>query len=385
VKSNKIGCIVQARMGSTRLPGKSLMEINGKPVLGIVLERLNQCKKLDEIVVATTTNKKDLAIEEFCKQNSTTCFRGDEENVLKRFFECAKENSFGTIIRITADCPLIDPKTVDKAVEVFKQGKFDYVSNVALRSFPRGLDVEVLSFKALEKSFKRAKKGFDKEHVTHYIYSNPTEFKIGNVKAEKSLFRPELRFCVDTEQDFKLIKAILSHFNNLVPIEDAIKFIDQDPELKSLSNREEERYRKKTGEINQLTIRPVRLEDRQWILNLMNQESVRKNSFNQEKISKQENDAYWEKKLERKDFKAYAGIVGNEPVCVARIDKGKVSTMVDKKWKNKGIAFRVLSNIDLKGCIAEVKPENNTSKKLFKKLGFKEKKVEKMKTVFVKS
>ena len=242
-----IGAIIQARMGSTRLPGKNMKKVNGKPLLWFVVERLRECKNLDEIVVATTDTKKDDVIEEFCKKNNIKCFRGSEENVLERYYQAASANNLETIVRITADCPLIDPITVDKAIDLFRESKTDYVSNVASRSFPRGLDVEVFSFQALEKAFSEAEKDMDKEHVTHYIYNNKDKFKTTELKATDHLFRPELRLCVDTENDFKVVEEILSPFEYpMIEIMQVIDFVDSKPELLKTIIAEEDKYRDKS-------------------------------------------------------------------------------------------------------------------------------------------
>ncbi len=380
----KIGCIVQARMGSTRLPGKSMTKIAGKPMLGIIIERLTACKKLDTIIVATSTARNDNKISNYCKKKGIKVYKGSENNVLKRYYDCAKKHELDVVIRVTGDCPLIDSKTVDQTVEKFLKEKFDYVSNIALRTFPRGLDVEVFSFKILEKTVKEAKSKFDKEHVTHYIYANPKKFKMGYVKARKKLFRPELRFCVDTKKDLKLMETIFSKLETNAEVEKVIGFVDNNPKLKKISITQEEKYRDKRGNIEQITLRPVNFNDRKWILNIMNQKTVRKNSFNPAKIKVKENTKYWETKLKDNDFKAFAIFSGKTPVGLARIDKKIVSIAINENFRKKGIAFIALSGINIRECIAEIKPKNTASKKLFKKLGFKEKKSSKEKIVFKK-
>ena len=384
MSGKKVGCIIQARMGSTRLPGKTLLEVAGKPLLGHMLERLARGRALGLIVVATSKSEKDDAIEAFCREQEVECFRGSEEDVLERYYKCAKKFGFDVVVRLTGDCPLADPKTIGRAVEKFLLGKFDYLSNVAVRSFPRGLDVEVFSFGALEKAHRQARKAFDREHVTHFIYGDPKKFKIGNINAELSLFRPELRLCVDTKEDVPLIEAIFSRFGSTVSVEKAIEFIGQNPKMAALSRNREADYREKAGFIGQLTARPVNFEDRHWILKLMNQESVRKNSFNSAKIEASGNDNYWQKKLSEPEFRAFAITAGKKPAGLVRIDKNIVSIAINKSMRHKGIAFAALSGLDLNGCIAEVQPENKTSISLFKKLGFEERSREKNKIVFGK-
>lgn len=240
-----VGCIVQARMGSTRLPGKTLMEISGKPVLWYVVERLKKCKKIGSIAVATSTNAKDNAIEEFCRENGIKCCRGSEQDVLARFFDCAKKHGFGIVVRVTADCPLIDPKTVDLVVESLLKGNCDYAGNTSLRTFPRGLDVEAFSFKALERVFFEAKGQPEREHVTPYIYLHREIFKVKDVESPKLLHRPDIRLCIDTKEDFELVESIFLHFKDpLVKVEKAIKWIDGNPSAAVLNRERELEYRK---------------------------------------------------------------------------------------------------------------------------------------------
>ena len=173
-------CIIQARTGSTRLPGKVLMKVNGKTLLEYEIKRIKQSKKVDKIVVATSTKKNDDKIANLCKKIGVDCFRGSEKNVLDRYYQCSlKYPEYGNIIRISADCPLIDPKVIDKVVTAFeKNKKFEYVSNVLEETFPYGLAVEVFSRRALLLAAKNAKSAFDKEHVTPYIWRNhPDDFQ----------------------------------------------------------------------------------------------------------------------------------------------------------------------------------------------------------------
>ena len=154
-----IGCIIQARMGSSRLPGKVLMKSDdARPLLYYVINQLRYCTKVKNLVIATTTNQEDDEIEKFANNNSINIFRGKEKDVLDRYFQCAKKHSFSTIVRITADCPLIDPQIVDNVIEKFFSGSYDYATNTLIRTFPIGTDVEVFSFSALERTWKHAPK-----------------------------------------------------------------------------------------------------------------------------------------------------------------------------------------------------------------------------------
>lgn len=206
----KVTAIIQARMISTRLPGKVLMKIEGKPMLWHVVNRLKFSEKFDDIILAIPDKKESDVLEEFARKNKIKYFRGSEENVLLRYYKTAKKFKIDAIVRITSDCPLIDPKIVDLIIEKHLNSDADYTSNTLERTFPRGLDVEVFNFKVLEKAQKEAKESYQREHVTPYICENINVFKFQNIEAKGKLRRPELRLTVDTKEDLKLIREIYS-------------------------------------------------------------------------------------------------------------------------------------------------------------------------------
>lgn len=204
----KVVCIIQARMGSTRLPGKVMLDLCGKTVLGHVIERVKRVKNIDEIVIATTTKEDDAIISEEALKYDVKVFRGSEEDVLSRYYYAAKENKSDIVVRITSDCPLIDPEITDKIIDYYliNENSYDYVSNTLERTFPRGLDTEVFNFKALENAFNEATLQRDREHVTPYIWNNPNRFSLGNYKNDVNY--SHLRWTLDTEEDFHLIRKI---------------------------------------------------------------------------------------------------------------------------------------------------------------------------------
>ncbi|WP_409368014.1 cytidylyltransferase domain-containing protein [Lysinibacillus sp. 38-6] len=227
----RIVAIIQARMGSTRLPGKILKKVNGRPLLSYQLERLQQSNFISDIVIATTTDEKDDVIVEFCKLNNILWFRGSEEDVLARYYETAKRFNADAIVRITSDCPIIDVQVVNKTITYFIDNNFDYVSNTVDRTYPRGLDTEVFTFAALEKAHKEAVMERDREHVTAYFYTNPDIFKIAGVRNEMDYSK--YRWTVDTEEDFQLIENIIENLYSENPqftLYDTVKLMEANPD-----------------------------------------------------------------------------------------------------------------------------------------------------------
>jgi spore coat polysaccharide biosynthesis protein SpsF len=204
-----IGCIVQARMGSTRLPGKVMMKIqNNNTMIDFVIHQLQFSKTLNKIIVATTTLSEDDKIINLLDQKKIEFFRGSEKDVLSRYYECAKSYSLDVIVRITSDCPLIDPQIVDQLIEKFLECNCDFVSAGFPRTFPQGsADIEVFSFRTLKKVWLEAKKPSDREHVCTYIYNNPEKFKIKKVPNTSDY--ANFKWSVDRENDLKFVKEIV--------------------------------------------------------------------------------------------------------------------------------------------------------------------------------
>lgn len=225
-----IGVIIQARMNSSRLPGKVMKKIKNKPMLDLVLEQIKFSKMIKKIVVATTYSKNDDLIFEHMKTKKIKVFRGKSKDVLDRYFQCAKKFQMDTIVRITSDCPLIDPNIVDLVIKEFVKGKFDYISNNKPRTFPYGMDVEVFSFEALEKAWREASLPSEREHVTPYIYKNYKKFKTKNIKQKRNFSK--IRITVDRENDLELIKKIINKIkSNPILLEDIIKLYSKNKKL----------------------------------------------------------------------------------------------------------------------------------------------------------
>lgn len=210
----KTVAIVQARTGSTRLPRKVLLDLAGAPVLTRVVNRTSRAITLDEVVVATTTNPEDEEIVRLCISSGWLCFRGSENDVLDRYYWIARECQADVIVRITSDCPMIEPEIVDLCVQSFFQSSsVDYVSNtLPPRNFPRGLDVEVMSFEALERAWHEDRNPAWREHVTPYIYRHPELFSLRAVTNDVDL--SNLRWTVDTVEDLALARCIYEYFGH---------------------------------------------------------------------------------------------------------------------------------------------------------------------------
>ena len=223
--------IVQARMGSTRLPGKVMMKLdNSNTILYYVLSQLRHSKFLDKIIVATTILSEDDQIETFSKNLGVDCFRGNPKDLVDRYYNCALKFSSSPIVRITADNPLIDPSLVDEALEQFFNNSFDVVSNCMVRTYPAGTEVEIFTLKALEIVWKNTHLSFDREHVTPYFYKNANIFKIFNISHQKNI--SHLRWTVDTIDDFSLVKLIISKISKRpILMNDILDLFSQEPDL----------------------------------------------------------------------------------------------------------------------------------------------------------
>ena len=201
-----IGAIIQARMGSTRLPGKSLMKILGKSILWHVINRVKSSKYIEKVIVATSNKERDNPIVEEAKLSGVEYFCGSEEDVLDRYYQAAKHFNVSVIVRITADCPLIDPEIIDRNIKTFiDDAKLDYVHSGL--TYPDGIgDCEVFSFSALEKAWKNAKKSGEREHVTPYIWKNPQIFNLKTIEYEKDF--SYIKLSVDEKSQFNAVKKI---------------------------------------------------------------------------------------------------------------------------------------------------------------------------------
>jgi len=211
-----IVAIIQARLGSTRLPGKVLREIiPGKTCLEFMIDRVKKSKKIDLIVVATTSSKNDNHIVDFCKSKNINFFRGSEDDVLSRYYHCARENNASIVVRLTSDCPLVDPALIDKCIDTYTGSGFDYFSNTCPPSkskYPDGTDIEVFSIESLDKANEDATNRSDREHVTFYMWKDSGKFKTGILESNIDLSK--YRYTVDYPEDLEVVSFLANYIQD---------------------------------------------------------------------------------------------------------------------------------------------------------------------------
>ncbi len=236
MRSVRVVAIIQARVGSTRLPGKVLKDLGGETVLARVVKRTSRASLVDEVVVATTVQPADGAIVKECERLPVACFRGNEADVLDRYYRAAQRFLADAIVRITSDCPLIDPELIDATIRAFQNQKVDYATNALVVTFPRGLDVEVFTVGALTHAWAAADEAYQRTHVTPYIYENDELFKIVSLSAERDYSK--YRWTLDTVEDFEVIREVYKHFadDDRMTWHEVLLLMETHPELAKLNS-----------------------------------------------------------------------------------------------------------------------------------------------------
>ncbi len=228
--------VVQARMGSSRLPGKVLKPILGRPMLSYQMERLRRAKRAERIVIATTDRPADDAVEAFCQKEKLACVRGSEDDVLARYHLALERFPADPVVRITADCPLIDPRLVDEAIGAYEP---DYVSNMLEKTYPLGMAVEVFSAQALREAHREAKDPAEREHVTPFIYRRPERYRLKSL-----IMTPNLsghRWTVDTPEDFELVSRLLKTLKPCFTLHDVLAVLDEHPDWRAINAHVEQK------------------------------------------------------------------------------------------------------------------------------------------------
>ncbi|WP_047979868.1 cytidylyltransferase domain-containing protein [Ornithinibacillus contaminans] len=232
--------IIQARMGSSRLPGKVLKRVGNFDNLTYVTERSKKIEGIAEVIVATSTRRNDDSVESWCNEHNIICFRGSEDDVLDRYVQCAKQHDPDYVIRITADCPFVDYEMASEMVAIMNEQQVDIIDLTS--DVPRGLAVEVISFRALQYIHENGSEKRHREHVTFYAYENKNEFKRVAYQVPLNRLYPKLRITLDTEADYNLISNVAVHFNDLyVSSADVIQYLLDHPEIAKLNEHIEQK------------------------------------------------------------------------------------------------------------------------------------------------
>ena len=232
---NKVGIIIQARMGSKRLPGKVMSKILNKPILHYMLNQVRRSVLHDKIVIATSIKKENNIIRNYCKKNNINCFSGSENNLVNRYYLAAKKYNIDVIVRLTADCPLIDPQIIDQCIKKFYNNNYDFVANTSppyKKTYPDGVDVEVFSFDLIKLVNDKCKSKNDLEHVTPYIWRKKKKFKLFRFELKKNLAK--YRFTLDYKEDFLIIKEIIINLykkRKKITMENVVNFINKNKNI----------------------------------------------------------------------------------------------------------------------------------------------------------
>jgi spore coat polysaccharide biosynthesis protein SpsF (cytidylyltransferase family) len=236
----RVVAIIQARIGSTRLRGKVLADLAGRPVLAHVVDRTRAAREIDDVIVAAPDGRQDDVIEQLCRREGWPCFRGSEDDVLDRYYRAAEVWSAEHVVRVTADCPLLCPRELDRVVSRHLETDADYTHNITVwgSGMPLGTGGEIFRFETLHVSWQNGKEQHHREHVDEYVGEHPELFRIERVQAPESLRRPELRVTVDTSEDLALMREVyrrLARPGELIDLADVIVLLDKQPDLLELN------------------------------------------------------------------------------------------------------------------------------------------------------
>jgi spore coat polysaccharide biosynthesis protein SpsF len=229
---------VEARMSSSRLPGKVLMPVQGKPTLEHLIERLRCARTVDEIILATTVNPADAVLEKFAQRLGIRCYRGSEDDVLDRVLQAATTARADTIVEVTGDCPLLCPEVIDQAVELYTSGAGDVVSNTCTQTYPQGVDAQVFSRKLLKDASERTSDAAHREHVSLYFYENLRQYRIHVFEAPPEFRAPDLRFQLDYPEDLQFIRGVYADLYPMNPrfgLREILNLLARKPELKQIN------------------------------------------------------------------------------------------------------------------------------------------------------
>lgn len=358
-------------MGSTRLPGKVMLNIEGKKVLEHVIDRVSNSKLINEVVVATTTSEQDNVIVDFLKNKNISFYRGSENNVLERYYLATKKFNGDIIVRITSDCPLVDYRLIDKMLKIYLESNFDYYSNTIERTFPRGLDIEIFSLKSLEKAHKEAVLESEKEHVTPFIWMRNKQFRIGQYKNRDN--NNNLRITLDTIEDLEVIKDVYKKFynNKYIEVKDVIEYLSKLGDKVANYCIEQKKFEQ------ELFLRDIDVNDVDILWNLRNNEVTREYSLNTRYILYEEH-IMWFENRDLVNNKYYVLINENQIVgniyFIKKTDFYEINYSIDSKFRGMGYGKKILElgqkNMNGKVILGKVKESNKISQKIFEGLGY---------------
>lgn len=239
----KIVTVIQARIGSTRLPGKVMMPLAGKPLLLRQYERIRAAKLIDKIIIATTTEEIDNTIVDLCIDNNINYYRGNSTDLLDRHYKAVITYSADAVVKIPSDCPLIDPGVIDNVLKYYidNYNKFDFISNLHPASYPDGNDVELMTMNALTDAWHNAKNKLEREHTTPYFWENPEKFRIGNLLWETGKdYSMSHRFTIDYPEDYEFVKIIYDELfsdENIFSLDDILSLLEKNPEIRNINSK----------------------------------------------------------------------------------------------------------------------------------------------------
>lgn len=369
--------IIQARMTSTRLPGKVLAELNGRPMLDFMLDRVMRSERIDSICVATTTNDTDAPVVERCDALGVSVFRGDEADVLGRYAGAAAETKADVVVRLTADCPLMDPQLIDAAIEYFYTADYDYVSNAIELSYPDGLDIEVFTRAALDEAHVNAFLPFQREHVTPYlrtgIYNDiPTgNFRVGHMRAPADF--SHLRWTVDTQNDLVRVREIAKAMRPSDSWLDVISLLTRRPTLLNGASTE----------IPNIELRPAEFKDAVLLFEWVNRpESLAAKLRTEGPVSLESHLEWLNERLTDRDTGIWIASLNNQEVGQVRLQRRiealDVDIFVDQSYRGRELAVLMLEAARREAAHlwpgtplrASIKPDNWASRRLFAKAGY---------------
>ena len=371
--------IIQARMQSSRLPGKVLLELNGKPVLGNIFDRVSKCKNINNIVIATSIEKSDDEIEAFCKKENIDCFRGSQNNVLERFYLCSFKYGADVIVRLTGDNALVDPDILNEGLGYFYDVFPDYL--FYKRRLPLGMAVEIFRKEALEKAYYETDDIECKEHVTPYMRRNPQAFQTINYEDTTDMDYSDIRFTIDSELDFEFVGNLYRCFNNnTFSLGETLQVLEDHPEWRAINaGVVQKRVTYHAGTY----LREAVLKDCKMLLEWANDPVVRKNSFSVNQITREDHEIWFDNILKDPNEKLLIFMDEDVPIGQVRLEcrdgRGLIHYSIVSRYRGKGFGNEIIKEIidyakkncdEISVLLARVKEENLRSKKVFLANGF---------------